>query len=272
MRTISRDGCEAIIFDDDEIKAVQDYWTEERIRNAIPLPMPILSGQSETRHEEYVKETPQEADVNSRPFWNGGRLTMTESGKDYFGSAQFYSANNIILTAAHCVRKKDTGLWLDNVALHRAYKNGGGQTVTTRVLATKTAWVNSDNPYKYDYAFAISNELSGKGFFNDKLCPQDNTFTAIGYPSNYGSGQTMQRVGGTKGNVTNGIVQMLGNPMKQGCSGGGWISDLSASTDVGKNYVVGLNSHGFESEPNNLYGPLFDDEFEGLLEFIKTLI
>ncbi|WGZ32828.1 hypothetical protein [Xylella fastidiosa] len=114
-----------------------------------------------------------------------------------------------------------------------------------------------------------------------KIHTADKSWTAIGYPVNYGhKGFFLQKVNGSKGkifdfvdsqgNVISKVVQMLDNPMLEGSSGGAWIAKLNASKKGYGNYAVGLNSFGYTEEPTITYGPYFDKKVFKLLNKVKN--
>ena len=281
--------------DESSLQALVEYWTEERMANAVPLPLPTIS------QEEFKKLTedgenlapessqsidssddmeasfganavdgiPTQANVNERPFWNGGKLFFSDDkGNNYSGSAQFCAHNQMLLTAAHCVMNGTTGQWYKNFLFVRAYKHGCGQMVRVRALGVKTWWSKppvGENPYEYDYAWLITKEKSGAGWMGLHTHMPYPSFLSIGYPENYGGNQYMYRVDGTKGTISKKIVQMVGNPMKHGCSGGAWVKITGD-----KNWVVGLNSFYYPSQPGNLYGPYLDQVFFDLYTYMKN--
>lgn len=278
-----------VVRNDAASEAAQDaYWTPERMKGATPLPLPevddatlerLLKGDLKKKSaspfpqfqskEGFDPETttpgvPTKANVGERPFWNGGVLFFTKpDGKDYQCTAEFVGQNNILLTAAHCVRDGNTGAWYRNFSFRRAYSNGGGQKVGWTCAAAYYMWASPPMNFKYDYAFIRTSGTSGAGWLGWATYVPYNNWTAIGYPQNYGSNQYMYRVDGDKGPVSNGIVQMNNNPMNFGASGGAWIADLTIP-HVGGNYAVGLNSFINSSNPGKMWGPLFDQEFVGL--------
>lgn len=270
----------------------KEYWTPERLKNAKPMETPTISEKELQKlqmeapqsavEKPQIKEgspphrgnaekkamtkattpgVPERANVNERPYWNGGKLYFTKpGGGDYVCSAQFTGQNNILLTAAHCVRDGTTGAWNTNFKFFRAYNNGGGQSVTTNCAVAYYMWFTPHNNFKYDYAFLRTNQTSGAGWLGWKTGIPYNTWTAIGYPANYGNNQYMYKVDGSKGTVANGIVQMLNNPMRSGNSGGAWIAEVTTPR-VGGNYAVGLNSFHVGNDQTSEYGPYFDGDF-----------
>lgn len=65
----------------------------------------------------------------------------------------------------------------------------------------------------------------------------------------YENGEVMYAVNGTKGTVTERVVEMNGNPMKTGASGGAWIIDISDNGGARNNLIVGLNAGSIADEP-----------------------
>ncbi len=278
----------AIINDDENMIQIEKYWTEDKMKNAIPLPLPevsdekleeILKGKQikgKQDGSEKIKSmegagaevltpgVPVRANVSERPFWNGGKLFFTKpDGKNYSCTAEFTGQNNILLTAAHCVRDGNTGAWYKKFMFRRAYNNGGGQSVGWTCAMAYYMWAKPPMNFKYDYAFIHANTVSGAGWLGWKTQIPYNSWTTIGYPQNYGNNQYMYKVVGDKGPISSGIVQMNNNPMNFGASGGSWIAELT-TPHVGGNYAVGLNSFINSSNPGKMWGPLFDNEFVNL--------
>lgn len=267
-----------------ELSNSENYWTEEKIRNAIPHPIPIVSNQ---RLKELLKQNPDSpryknntgvqtmngsnaqlappgepvpADVYESPYSSSGALFFTKpDGKNYICTAQFTGKDNILLTAAHCVRDGSSGNYYTNFRFHRAFSNGGGQVVDLKCTITYDSWFNPASNFKYDYAFIQTKSASAKGWMGWKTQIPYYNWTAIGYPDNYGGNKYMYKVEGSKNQTSGGIVQMLDNPMGKGSSGGAWVAELS-----NENLAVGLNSFRLDVDPESLYGPLFDDQFVSL--------
>jgi hypothetical protein len=252
--------------------AATSYWTEERLRSAVPLETPSIS-QSElqellTREKPPLAPAPPTelpgrdlkllgipsgADVAEAPYKHAGRLYFTLNGGNYTCTAQFVGDSTVVMTAAHCVQDKDSGSWATNVLFHRAYKNNASEQQTAAVcLGTKAGWVTGGaGRYKWDYSFIKTKDSSKSGWLGLKVGLPYASWEAVGYPSNYGGGQVMQKVGGTKGVVGGGVAQMVGNPMRSGDSGGAWhVSGTSIS----------LNSYHVEGNTADEWGPLFDSE------------
>lgn len=280
--TAAAEGQHSIVNDSENMAKEENYWTEERMNNAIPLPLPevsdeeleiLLGGKGQADIDVQTQEgsgraltpgVPVRANVGQRPFWNGGVLFFTKpNGKNYQCTAEFTGQNNILLTAAHCVRDGNTGAWYSNFNFRRAYNNGGGQSVGWQCAMAYYMWASPPMNFKYDYAFIHTTSKSGAGWLGWKTQIPYTTWTAIGYPQNYGNNRYMYEDEGSKGPVSNGIVQMNNNPMNFGASGGAWIAELTIP-HVGGNYAVGLNSFINSSNPGKMWGPLFDSGFVSL--------
>lgn len=267
-----------------QMRVTEKYWTKERLESAIPMPSPSLSEEEFQKllarykaeaimyksekttsipsadPKGFVAGVPTRANTNGRPYWNGGKLFFTKAdGKDYACTAEFTGQNDILLTAAHCVRDGKTGAWYSNFVFYRAYNNGGGQKVGWKCAAAYYMWANPPLNLKYDYAFIHTNTKSGAGWLGLMTGIPFSSWTAIGYPINFGNGQYMYEVVGQKGTISNGVVQMKDNPMRQGSSGGAWIGDVT-KPHVGGNWAIGLNSFFVNAKPNSMYGPLFTSD------------
>ncbi len=268
------------------LEALLEYWTEERIAKAIPIaptppskeererlakiPLELSPGAPRTVEGSpgEVGGEPERANVEKRPFWNGGKLFFTKpDGKDYYGSAEFVGDKRVLLTAAHCVidEYSKTPRWYKNFHFRRAYDNGGGQKVGWQCMAVWNLFFEYGRNLAYDYAFIHTNTDSGAGWLGMKSDVPYPSWTAIGYPKERDKGERMQRVDGTKGTVSGGLVEMLGNPMGGGCSGGAWIAELTIP-HVGGNYAIGLNSFG---ESPNEYSPYFDGLTFDLYDYVR---
>ena len=279
-------------------REIEEYWTEERMENAIPMPNPEISeeefqrlintpqeeeskSQEESKSVEssvgesevmvYTAGVPTRANVNQHPFRTGGKFFFTKpDGYDYVCSAEFVGSSRVIMTAAHCLRSKDTGEWYSDFLFRRAYENGGGQAVVSKCPTVWSDWVvGSDKPdyywnWKRDYGFLYAERDSSGGWLGLRTLIPYSTWTAIGYPSNYGSNKYMYKVDGSKGTVENGIVEMKDNPMRSGNGGGAWIGDLKPH--AGGNYAIGLNSF-HRSDPTSEFGPYFDSNTFSLFEY-----
>ncbi len=269
-----------------EPQEISEAEERELFRKAIPVPEPEVSeeeveemrrseeeaGESEPESKsESMLEllgTPSEADVSESPYRYGGWLTFTGSdGNTYRGSAQFVGEYNILLTAAHCVRDNASGAFFTDFRFYRAYKNGGYvKRFVMNAWGTKAGWVStSSGRYRYDYAFLRTTENSDVGHLGYKTLQSENSWAAFGYPSNYGGGQIMQRVEGTRGEVSGGTVEMLGNPMRRGNSGGARF----IVTGANNRQVLGNDAFHRTGNTTDEWGPVFNNSTFSLLRAVR---
>jgi hypothetical protein len=273
-----------------EIEQTKEYWTPERMDAAQPYPLPMLSPEQlqdlkqyeqrpfrnrvpvivEGDRIEQVQGIPQVADVNQRPFWNGGRFFFPTPQGDFTGTAAFVGANNIVMTAAHCVISQLTGEWYNNLMFYRAYNNGGGQKIGVPMVSVMSNFYNPDISVKtpWDYAFILTSDISQAGWLGLQISLPFTTWSSIGYPGNFGGGKQMYQVAGNGAYSGGGIVFMNGNPMSQGASGGAWIGALSSNYGPYNNMAIGLNSGG--GPGGQVSGPYFDETFYSLFEHVKN--
>lgn len=282
----SDDTAVTLTYDDNDIKEILDYWTEERVKSAEPLELPSVSEEEfqkiigspdlSTRPEPEEAESSDpsslvegkvtQANVGERPFWNGGKFLFTKTdGKRYYCTSEFVANNHILLTAGHCVQNGDTGKMNTNFIFYRANTGGtSGQKVSIKTVKVSPNWAQPKNA-AFDYAFMKTITQSGAGWLGYYTGMPFKNWTAIGYPGNFFGGQQMSRVDGSLGTIQSGIVQMKNNPMTQGASGGAWIGDLTIP-HVGGNYAIGLNSFFRTDVPSSMYGPYFDGKFVQLYQ------
>ncbi|NQZ06033.1 MAG: hypothetical protein HRT35_02635 [Algicola sp.] len=294
------------------------YWTDKRMRSATSF-VSISGGElggvrptdREFIHKElkandllpfYTSDDPIKADVENFPFSTGGRLAYIDSnGVDSYCSAQFVGSSRVIMTAAHCMQDRVTGMFYRNFNFRRAYNNGGGQSVGLICGAVYSDWKtgseDKDN-WKRDYGFFYTSSESEGGWLGLKKNENYSNWTAIGYPVAYGTsqytpkdkepnltvndmfkmhnsavvrtGRYMIRVDGGLVDKTHGIVTMNNNPMRSGSSGGAWIADLTDYQGSG-NYAIGLNSYHMRDKYTYEFGPEFDDLTLSLFEFVSNM-
>ncbi len=258
---------EAIVFDKEGMLQASDYWTEERMKNAIPIEITVPMPDGMTLNKETVVSEVKDADINVMPYKPGGKLFFTQGGSDYVGSAEFCADKNLILTAAHCIRDMDTGEWSENIVFKRGYNYLlCKQNISIRASAIKAYWYSQKN-YCWDYALCVASEASSVDILGYEIDTSVCDTTAFGYPSNYKSGEKMQTVSSkiTLNQFNTGTLKMEGNTMGGGCSGGAWVKK-------GTNTVISLNSFSYKNDKNTIYGPMLTENFISLLDYAKTLI
>jgi V8-like Glu-specific endopeptidase len=236
-----------------EQRRIVDYWTPQRMKNAIPLG--------------------SEREMRGKPGGGGGGSAVAEAAQPRFGKVFFSIGNSnyvcsgtatnsgngdVVTTAGHCV--SDNGNFVTNFAFVPAYDNNARPygTWTAQTLFTTTQWRNGED-YDYDAAFAVMNEnASGQsltgvvgGFPIAFNAARGQQMKAYGYPAAKPfNGQKLYSCTGTVVQDTFGgsTDQGLACNMTPGSSGGGWIQSGSLSS---------VTSFGYTGLKNVLWGPYF---------------
>jgi len=238
---------------------------------------------------------PTLSDINSRPPLYVGKLFATAtipddtSTKDISGycTASFIGRSDILLTAQHCVQ--NLADWFKNFYFVRAY-NGASRpmSLSNYVVKRICAWIPSyitRDYIRYDYAFLhvtretpeYPNRKRGSvgylGFDADAIrhmtretpnSPITDKIIAIGYPKNYGHGESMYQVEGKIKKIIkigSFSAEMSNNPFDQYSSGSPWVTSSEGIPPYDRDhYVIGIITNRGES-PNTVIGPLFDERF-----------
>lgn len=271
--TLKKDGDKhtAITFSQKHVSEAVKYWTKERMENAIPevCVLPSPDNEMPIRHKETVSDDlgVQLADTSVSPFNAGGKLFYTKNGKNYVASAEFCADKQLILTAAHCFYARESAAWATNIVFKRCYCDGTAeQVVAVQSVVVDTRYITNSNYHDYDYAFGATEDAATGEVLNYEINNSAGEAIAYGYPTNYENGKKMVYTEGAYTKYgSKGVLEMLGNPMGGGCSGGAWIKK-------GTNKAISVNSYSYTSRPEDQYGPFFTNDFETLLAYAKTLI
>jgi hypothetical protein len=241
--------------------AIARYWTAARMERAIPAER-IRAGHGRVAkaapaypYRSYEVTTP----YTQAPTSTHGKAFFTLGGSDYVCSATALLSGNdsVVWTAGHCVNQ-GPGAYATNWSFVPAYKDGSAPfgEFPARELLTTTAWRRSGD-FSYDLGAAavstargrsLTDAVGGRGIRFQY--PRSQQYRSHGYPA--GSPFTGQRLWvcdapwATDDTAASPPSMGIGCNMTGGSSGGGWI--------VGTR-VYSVNSYGYASEPNVMYGP-----------------
>jgi V8-like Glu-specific endopeptidase len=240
--------------------AVQQYWTAERMRNAIPADK-TLSGSVAAAKKPAAALAPAQQippPYTSAPTRTNGKVFFSDGGSNYVcsGTAVLSGNKSTVWTAGHCVHDGASGFHT-NWSFVPAYADGSAPygEWTARTLLTTSGWANGGD-FSYDNGAAVVNAngsaltdvVGGRNIaFNTA---RNQTYAAHGYPAAPPfNGQRLWV-------CTSPLVydDTSANPptmgidcdMTGGSSGGGWIAG---------NSVVSVNSYGYTTLPNVMFGP-----------------
>jgi hypothetical protein len=263
---------------------VRDYWTPQRMRAARTMnvhpgkswkPASVAKGEPTIVKGSKGRGKHKQSSTNIGGPWTGGgkvvqttgKVFMTLQGVDYVCSGSVVPAQNksVVTTAGHCVNE-GPGDFVTNFEFVPGYHNGQapyGEWSATEV-ATTSQWAQQGD-FNYDVGFAVVAPLNGQ-YLTDAVGSQAIGFNqargqqvyAFGYPAAAPyDGETLDYASGVAGDDTYGDSDdlSLNTNLTGGCSGGPWFQNFDESTGVGTQTSV--NSFGYTSQPNVLYGPYF---------------
>lgn len=255
------------------------YWTRARMRSAKPrdpviasadtttrvVRSPERAGESGTRAPhlpEPLSARAVDADDSSYPGIVTGKIFAKNRNGHYFCSATIVNArsNNLIFTAAHCVRSQSGG-WAKRLVFIPAFRRGEWPfgKWQGRTFYVPRNW----SRLTHDYAAVALSRRNGQhierkvgaaaGFAYGQA--RDQLFQAFGYPVNFHNGRQMVLCE----SWTRRLHYRAGSPaptgidcnMKGGSSGGGWLIDEG-------DYLNSVTSYSLKGRPGILYGPYFN--------------
>ena len=144
---------------------VRAYWTPERKKAAIPVPMEMMPDGLNLPEEEVSGPAtdPEQADMSKMPFTACGKLFYTMDGRDFVASGNIFMQRNMLLTAAHCVQNKQSGNLAENFIFEQCYTGEqSSEDFTFKTVALKENWYLEKN-VTFDYAIAILDKNSDFG-------------------------------------------------------------------------------------------------------------
>jgi V8-like Glu-specific endopeptidase len=250
-------------------EAVVNYWTAERMENAIPVEQ--VRGQSSGSAEGAAvplatREYP--GPYTEYPASTHGKVFFTLNGSNFVCSGTALNSTNrsVVWTAGHCLNE-GPGAFATNFAFVPAYRDGGRPfgTWTARTLMTTSAWATQGD-FSYDVGAAVMNTAGGSALtdvvggrgiaFNYN---RNQFYTSFGYPAAppFSGGRLWICESPLVANDPAASPPTMGIEcdMTGGSSGGGWI--------VG-NDVYSVNSYGYLNQPGVLYGPYQDSVAQSL--------
>lgn len=262
-----------------------DFWTEERMRNAIPgdvlaqkamqrgnnskadLNSPVEAGAPSTVEaatpSTQASQIQTKANASESPVKHIGKVFFTLSGVNYVCSGNSVSSGNksTVSTAGHCVNE-GPGAFATNFTFVPAYLNGAAPygKWTARALYAPTQWSSAGN-MQYDTGFAVMSPLNGQTL-SDVVGASGLQFNAarglsyksFGYPAAAPfNGESLKSCSGTAKNDPNNpafLTQGIPCNMTGGSSGGPWFIGSSST-----GYQNSINSYGYGNKSTTMYGP-----------------
>jgi V8-like Glu-specific endopeptidase len=233
---------------------VVKYWTAERMRSATPVDqVQGLAGKTKLAYPFTRYEPSPYPTMHGKVFFSDGAANYVCSGTALTSGNQ-----SVVWTAGHCVNEGPGGFYT-NWAFVPAYRDGAAPygTWAAENLLTTSAWGNSGD-FSYDLGAAVvatngsgqtlTSVVGGRGIAFNQAAEQ--RYLSHGYPAappfSGGRMYICDANLGTRDTSANPPTLGIGCDMTGGSSGGGWV--------VGNN-VLSVNSYGYTTQPNVMYGP-----------------
>lgn len=234
---------------------------------------------------------------NNRPDRLNGKVFFTKDGVDYLCSGTVVNSANkdMVDTAGHCV-SDGAGNFVTNWVFVPGFgsnPSGGNAGTypygiwTARELTTTEQWHHHGN-IKQDLGYGVVAPLGGQdiatylgGHGSSFNASRSQVFNAFGYPQAFPYNGRDQRVSVSRRYGDDAAVNGSPGPspiriksdLTGGASGGGWITNISSSTGLGK--VNGHNSYryvgGSPANADRMYGPYYGSEALALFNFTQVL-
>lgn len=274
-----------------EHKRITDFWTAERRNSATPREI-TLGAKAETRRKPGSNTS---GDVIGASWTGGGSVSVT-TGKVFFtsgGSRYVCSASavdsshgNLVLTAGHCAHDGGPGSsYVTNWIFYPRYKSGedpvlGGWTAT-KLVATQD-WQMRANAFENDVAFAVvsngtsttlESAVTAAGGTTPSIAfthPANGTkIHSFGYPAArpYNGSSLIYCSGGVTTGYDGRSTLSIPCDMTGGSSGGPWYHSFDTTTKTGT--LNSVNSYGYQSIKNRMFGPIFDAQEEAAYNSVR---
>jgi Trypsin len=225
--------------------------------------VPIEAAENDTKPQQ-MPNIGIETALSASTYPYLGKLTFTD-----YASAQArhctaaFVANNVLITAAHCIQFPGSGGKNTNFA----FTQEGGQNFTIMQNCVKSSpdYLAVNNVYlrvNYDYGFlktttSVSGSPGPKGLYTGDAAPFNKDITLYGYPGI--SGPLAYVPGTTRQDILHPTINSFKTNnlnFTLGTSGGPWIIEGSEKIlSINSSFAIGLYNPAYL----RIYGPIFDD-------------
>lgn len=283
------------------VPASSAYWTEDRVKEAKPMPMGTVSGAADasfgTSGLDFTRSRimPQKANKTA-VYKTVGKLYFTVPGQGNFQCSASVIRKRVIVTAAHCMYSDGVG-YHTNWIFIPAFDGSLPTLAAQRPLGTwdwnfavvPQNWIDTGGalPNNTDFGVLVLNDQSfdagppisiyqNTGKLKTAVNHLSDTHvTMLGYPCNFDSCNIMQRVDSSDGRPAspgqgNNAFE-YGSDMTGGSSGGPWVENFGAGaapqgSSATRNAVVGVTSYIYTDPAVLIEGASqFNADFTGVL-------
>jgi hypothetical protein len=248
---------------------VEQYWTVERMANAVSAADPATGRRSESNQESAKAGGAIAVQVPAHRFV--GKVFFTMSGVDQVCSGAVTESINlsVVTTAGHCV-SQGAGAFATNFAFVPEYQDGARPwgTWTAKSLYTTVGWKNSGD-LNVNVGFAVMNRNASQnelmaavdgGLGIEFNRPRGQEYDVYGYadvlPYN---GEKLWQCAGTAVDAKHGSTSIgIPCPMSGGADGGPWLTR-------GWQKLNSVSSHRLSGDERQ-YGPYFGDAVKAVFD------
>jgi hypothetical protein len=250
--------------------AIARYWTPARMRAAKPADtLRATAGKPAKPAAAYPFSSYEVTSTYAQaPTATYGKVFFTLGGVNYVcsGTALLSGNKSVVWTAGHCVNQ-GPGAYATNWSFVPAYKDGSAPLgeFPARQLLTTSPWKTTGN-LGYDLGAAVVATAAGRSLtdvtggrgiaFN---YARQQRYQSHGYPAAPPfDGQRLwvcDAPWGADDASASPATMAIGCNMTGGSSGGGWIVGSS---------LYSVNSYGYSSQPDVMYGPYQGDVAQSL--------
>lgn len=201
-------------------------------------------------------------DASKAPYDAFRRLDTVVNDIERWCTGVVAGRDNILLTAAHCIRDNVNGAWVEDFTLFDLADTPSVQAKKPKCMVTPRGWVGRI-PHGFagrffwpdDYAFVVFEEALGGSALEIKAVPSPAPVRATGLPFVLGKHRKLVEVAGEAVSDTSfpsmGTVAFAQPGMSLGVSGGAWLSTA--------NEVVGISSFANATVTGFLVGGSYFD-------------
>lgn len=256
-------------------KEASSYWNKEQLaiqaeprqflsqsdkKDIIKNLLPLHKNENlATRTPNTAKRFTYPVDVTKFPYSTAGKVrSLRPDGSISECTAQYIVPHdNVLITAAHCIRGRD-GKFFKKPVFLQAASGGMPKIRVIDCLAVFNEWDGSQGWRILARDVAVLRTKQKNKNAMGLTTPPRKVLETIGYPENFREGQRMSGVLLQRGGIyrSKKIVVIEGHPFGKGASGGAW---LSGSNLVG---ISGSNING------RMFSTLVRDEVVNLINWV----
>lgn len=274
------------IFDQNELKSAQSYWTKENLEKAVPMEQLISEPSFLTSLPKDIEKVFQDGQLKADtefvrpeslyqeyPYKTMGKFFFKFQGRPAFCSASA-SGNNAILTAGHCIWLQ--GDFHTDFLFVPQFNNGSRPVGAFPVVEVMIFEEWKDGNFARDVAFAIARKINDKtleetvGKMKIGPCDVKANIRAFGYPGpDYGGEKLVRTISEIQRRFPLSPWEPapvgIRSKMGPGSSGGPWVNNFKSGEE---NVACSVNSFGVRFT-FYVFGPFFDQK---VLEMHKIAV